>query len=201
MGWRQGSPPREEPSFGENPSDEELVARARANPAAFDAIFDRYWDALFRYGYYRLGSWEEAEDAAQSVLIAVAARLSGFSFRRGGSFRSWVFTLAHNETVDRLRHRARRRDLPFPEARPIVDARPTPEDEALAAAEHCALLDLLSRLPPEQRAVMELRAADLTTKEIAAVLGKKEENVRKLHERSLDRLRALAASTPGVRDG
>src|SRR5688572_10387667 len=48
----------------EGAGDAALVAGAQADPLAFDRLFDRYGSPVLNYCYYRLGTWEEAEDAA-----------------------------------------------------------------------------------------------------------------------------------------
>jgi RNA polymerase sigma-70 factor (ECF subfamily) len=178
----------------EDPSTEmALIARARIDPAAFDALFADYREGVLRYCFYRLGTWDDAEDAAQEVLIRVAANLDRFVAGRA-SFKTWVFAIAHNETIDVQRRRLRSRDVPLSEAAPWHDPAPSPEDAAMQASDQAYCRSLFSLLPDDQRAVVELRAADLTTSEIAAVLGKREEHVRKLQERALTRLRTAMAA-------
>lgn len=196
-GWRRQS------SLASDSGEARDLAAAASSPFAplsFDRIFDDYWEALFRYCYLRLGSWEDAEDAAQNVLVSVSRRLSGFTERSGsGGFRSWVFTIAHNETVDQHRKRGRRAESPLSDIRPAADPGPTPEDAAAASWEHRWLRDHLARLSPDQRAVLELRLADLTGREVAAVLGLSHDNVRKLQARAELKLRVLAAERGGGR--
>jgi len=164
-----------------------------------------YRERVLRYCYYRLGAWEDAEDAAQEVLIRVSGNFDRFAAGRE-SFTTWVFAIAHNETIDVHRKRQRSRDVPFPEFAPWHDPRPSPEAEAQRASDQAYCRSLFVLLPPDQRAVLELRAADLTTAEIAGVLDKREAHIRKLQERALDRLRTAMRATSeiavrGDRDG
>lgn len=173
-----------------SPTDEDLARRARSEPGGFDAIFDRYWDSLFRYAYYRVGDWQDAEDVAQSALIAASQQLNRFSPKPGtGGFRAWLFTIAHNASVDALERRRRSPHVPLSEE--MATHWPTPEQAAISAQTHDWLIGLLGQLPPDQRDVMALRLGELTTREIAEVLGKREDNVRKLTERARDRLDQL----------
>ena len=171
--------------------------RARVDLAAFDELVLRYRLPLLRYFAAKLGDWADAEDLAQEVLLELHRKLPEFAPRRDATFRSWLFAIAHHKKVDVERKRNVRRQVPFPEVPGWADPAPTPEDEALrndAAGELRRLLDLLT---PDQRAVMQLRAADLETKEIAAALRTSEANVRKHQERAIARLRAQTAIAVG----
>jgi RNA polymerase sigma-70 factor (ECF subfamily) len=100
--------------------DDVLVAAAqRGDARAFALLFDRYQDLVLRYCFYRLDGWDEAGDAAQQIFADAFAGLKRFRDKDGapaGSFRTWLFRIAHNEVADRHRRRARRSDLTLTEA-------------------------------------------------------------------------------------
>ena len=165
-----------------------LVLRAQESPHAFEPLYLRYRDAVINYCFYRLGNHGEAEDAASVIFIKAIRGLADFR-DRDGSFRTWLFRIAHNEVVDRLRHRARHPELPIDLFRERSGSERSPEDLAADADAHVRIRTLLSTLPPRERAVLELRAADLDTHQIAAVLGVTEHNVRSTQCRALARMR------------
>ncbi len=197
----RGEPVIEVPTLDRNSSDEYLVHRALSDTGAFDRLFDRYWDRIVRYCYYRLGSWIDAEDAAQRVVVKYTKGLAGFHFRGDpNAFQRWVFTLARNETIDSYRHEQRKREVALPERSSLIYPGPTPEEEAMLAATHGWLRELFALLPPAQREVMEYISADLTTPEIARLLDKREENIRQLISRARVGLSALMRES-GERNG
>ncbi|CAA9547393.1 MAG: RNA polymerase ECF-type sigma factor [uncultured Thermomicrobiales bacterium] len=170
------------------PPDDEAaqIALAREDRRAFAPLYARYAVPVYRYCYRRLGSHEAAEDAtAQTFALAIAA-LPRF---RGGPFRAWLFTIAHNVVVDA--HRRRRPALALDSVAEPTDAAPSPEDHALAAEETRSVQAVLARLPPDQRRVVELRLAGLTGPEIARVLGKRPGAVKSAQFRAYGRLRRL----------
>ncbi len=62
-------------------AEDALVARSCGDPQAFAPLYDRYFDAVYRYCYHRLGSWDAAEDAASlvftnEVIFLVGRRLT-----------------------------------------------------------------------------------------------------------------------------
>ena len=87
-------------------SDATLVAVAQRNLEAFTTLYERYADPVLNYCYHRLGTWAEAEDAAQQVFLHVYTALGRFRDREG-SFRSWLFTVAHHEVANRQRGQRR----------------------------------------------------------------------------------------------
>ena len=175
--------------------DAALVLAAQRDPRAFAPLYERYWDPVLRYCYYRLESWDAAADAAQQVLVDALGALPRFR-DRDSSFRGWLFRIAHNEVADRHRRRARHPAAALTAAAALPDPDPSPEAHAVAADEHRRLRALLARLPDEQRRVTELRLAGLTGREIADVLCLSHDAVRKTQSRAIARLRE--AMTTGV---
>jgi RNA polymerase sigma-70 factor (ECF subfamily) len=108
---------------------------------------------------------------------------------RGGTFRGWLFTIAHNTTVDAARRR--RPQTTLDAATEIVDGSPNPEDRAMAREAEETLSKLLAQLSPNQRSVVELRLAGLTGQEIATVLNISLSAAKALQFRAYSRLRNL----------
>jgi RNA polymerase sigma-70 factor (ECF subfamily) len=169
-----------------------LVLRAQQSPRAFEPLYLRYRDAVINYCFYRLGDHGEAEDAASAIFVKAIRGLSEFR-DRDGSFRTWLFRVAHNEVVDRQRQRARHPEVPIDLFRERPGSERSPEDLAADADAHVRIRTLFSALPPRERAVLELRAADLDTHQIAAVLGVTAHNVRSTQSRALARMRKSLA--------
>jgi DNA-directed RNA polymerase specialized sigma24 family protein len=82
-----------------NPSDEELVAAARAgDDSAIEAIYNRYAPGIFAFCVNTLGSPEQAEDALQLIFVSAFPGL-----RRGQqpiALRPWLYTIARNVCHD-----------------------------------------------------------------------------------------------------
>jgi RNA polymerase sigma-70 factor, ECF subfamily len=175
----------------EETSDEAIVARALHDRQAFGLLYDRYVDPVYRYCYGRLGSREEAEDATSLIF---ARALAALPTHRGGSFRSWLFAIAHNVVINA------RRDTPHHHQLAIVvelaDPGPRPEEMAEAAERRRSVSEALALLPEQQRRIVELRLAGLTGPEVAAALGRSHDSVRTTQRRALARLRTLLGITP-----
>jgi RNA polymerase sigma-70 factor (ECF subfamily) len=174
-------------------ADAELVAAALLDRAAFAPLYQQYVDPVFRYCLRRLGSRESAEDATSQVFTKVLAGLPGYRAERS-SFRSWLFAVSHNVLVDF--ERARRPQQELDGADLIADPDPGPEDAALATESRREVQLLLASVPPDQRRVLELRLAGLTTAEIAQALGMTPNAVRVSQFRAMTRLRLVMGLAP-----
>jgi RNA polymerase sigma factor (sigma-70 family) len=174
-----------------------VIARAQRDPAAFAPLYETYFAAVYRYCHARLGDGQAAEDAASQIFTNALAALPRFrAGDRPGAFRSWLFTIAHNVVVNQHRSRGRRQVGNLTDAADVVDAAPSPEDEAVAAEARQTIQTVLGHLTEEQRQVVELRLAGLNDAEIARVVGRKHGAVRATQYRALLKLRTLLAPGP-----
>jgi RNA polymerase sigma-70 factor, ECF subfamily len=167
-------------------TDAVLVAHTHRDRDSFAALYDYYFDPIYRYCFVRLGSAERAEDAAHQVFVRALEAVD--RYQEAGRMRSWLFTIAHNVVVTELT--ARSPGVAAAELERVVDPAAGPETDALAAVEQQALRAALTHLPADQRHAIELRLAGLTGREIARELGRSHEAVKMLQQRALAHLRA-----------
>ncbi len=173
--------------------DEELVVWAQADSAAFIELYRRYADAIYRYCSRRSGSREIAEDWTAQVFLKALAHLPAY---RSGSFRAWLFRIAHNVVTDG--YRTRREHAPLDQANEIQAVERGPESLALLDETRRELQAALASLPAEQRDVTELRLAGLSAAEIAETLGRSIPSVKSAQYRAFAKLRrTLADHNPG----
>ena len=169
-------------------ADAALVERARHDPEAFAVLYDAFALPVYGYCLARLGHREAAEDATSLVFAKALAALPAF---RGGTFRGWLFTIAHHTVVDGLR--ARCREAPLDLAVEPVDPDDGPEEAFVEAEAGREARLLLRALTPSQRQVVELWLAGLSDDEIAAVTGRSTAATRMHRWRAAERLRDAAA--------
>lgn len=190
LAFRTHPPERTEAGMSAEASDEQLIASG--DSTVFAQLYDRYVDGVYTYCRLRLPSDAEAEDATAAVFEKAFA---AYPPAPTGSFRGWLFTIAHNVVVSSYRTRGRRGvHQSIDESLELVDPGLTPEEAVVRDDERRTLTQALVHLPETQRQVVELRLAGLTGAEIAETLKKSESAVRQLQFRAMQRLRELLSS-------
>lgn len=177
-------------------SDEALVMIARHDRQAFGRLYDRYLSPVYRYCYGRLGNREEAEDATSLIF---ARALAALPTHRGGSFRSWLFAIAHNVVLNTRRDTGR--TYPLDLAANMAGSTQLLDELAEHGERRHAVQRALEQMPEEQRWVLELRLAGLTGPEIAATLGRSHVAVRTIQCRALAYLRILLGVSSAAEEG
>ena len=168
--------------------EDELVERARLDISAFADIYVRHRDDVFRYLRSRCAEPDDALELTavtfERALVAIARYRT-----RGAGLRAWLIRIARNAAIDHERRRSHdvRRDE---DAGAEPRAAPSPEDVAVALDERRRIRWLVMALPDPQRDAIAMRfGADMTAREIGAVIGKSEEATQKLISRGLTQLR------------
>jgi RNA polymerase sigma factor (sigma-70 family) len=166
---------------------EEVLAGARGGEEwALRAIYEELSPLVG--SYLRSQGVAHPDEAAGDVFLQMVRDLSGFEGDEQG-FRAWVLTLAHRRLLEEGIHRPRRISVALiREAGADAGAAPTEDqDEEGEPPERVA--GLMAGLSLDQRSVVLLRAnGDLSTEQVAAVIGKSPRGVRRLERRALSRL-------------
>ena len=152
--------------MGRLQSDERLVRRAKkGDQRAFEAIFERYHQDLYRFCLMLVGSPQDAEDALQSTMVKLLRALPGE--RRKIRLRPWIYRIARNESIDTIR---RRRETTAVEPDDVAGG-PELADTVDARARLGRLIEDLGELPERQRAALVMRELeDLEFAEIGSAL-------------------------------
>ncbi len=152
-----------------------------------EALLDELRPVAFAIAYRMLGSVSEAEDVVQEALLRVHQALD--EGEELDSPHAFVATVTTRLAINELRSARARRERYFGEWLPepiITDGEDDPARHAETADSlSLAMLVLLESLSPEQRAVLLLHDVfDYGYPEIAAIVGKSEENARQLGSRA-----------------
>jgi len=172
--------------------DHALVDAARVDPARFEALYRKYLAQVYSYAYYELGDHHDAEDATERTFVAALTNLGRFEERArpadghgASTFRVWLFRIARNVVADRHRARSRRPETQL-EAAEVLTVDPDLAGGVARREEARDAWQAVARLPGDRRRAVVLRFVDeMTTAEIAGVLGRSEGAVRVLIHRAL----------------
>jgi RNA polymerase sigma-70 factor (ECF subfamily) len=137
--------------------------------AAFSELFD-YFGPRIKALMLKAGADHAlAEDLVQDVMMTVWRKVELYVPERG-SVGSWVFTIARNARIDRLRRGSSRpyEDIDDLE---LMSADRSAEEETFASQQAARVADAMADLPGEQRRIVELAYVhDLPQSRIAAEL-------------------------------
>ena len=177
-------------------SDDELISLYRSgNEQAFKTLVERYLKQIYSFTYRMTGTAGDAEDATQETFVKVWQKIS--RYKMTNTFKSWVFAIARNTAIDRLRKKKVSVFSDFEDAtgkNTFVENLTDPEmlpAKLIEKAEQKGLLDKgLLGLSPEDREILTLHyGEDLTFEAIGKIVQKPLNTVKSRHRRALARLR------------
>jgi RNA polymerase sigma-70 factor, ECF subfamily len=176
-------------------SDEALVQALPDQLDALDTLYERYGRLAFGVALRMVGDRETAEDVVQEAFLALwrAAR----TYQPGrASLRTWLLTIVHHRSIDRLRGRAP--VAPLPEELGPDTSAPDPWTLTAQRLDRAEIQGALGTLPAEQRQAIELAYfAGLTQAQIAAALALPLGTVKGRLRLGLGRLRTLLRDRVG----
>jgi RNA polymerase sigma-70 factor (ECF subfamily) len=187
-----------------------LVRRARdGDEAAFQQLLERHQARVFHHARRLMGNDQDAEEVLQDTFLQVFRHLDRFEER--SRFSTWVYRIATNEALMRLRKAHRKREV-FLEDLPQHAGEGSDQRirdfarSALEDAEASELIEILQRLlgelPEEYRVVFTLRDVEgLSNAEVAEVLEISVPAVKSRLHRSRIFLRDRLAAIYGDRQG
>jgi len=182
-------------------SDAVAVERTLAGEReAYRVLVERHSAYVYRLAYRMTGKREDAEEVVQEAFLRAYQKLAQFA--GNANFGTWVYRIAANYCIDRLRQRKgedSRREHPQraaegePETDPlseIKDAAPSPERLAGSAQLAAKMKQALDTLTPAERTAIVMRHWDgCGIEEIAAVLKSNSSAAKNTVFRAVQKLR------------
>lgn len=180
---------------------EGLVREAQQGDAeAFGKLYELFVDRVYRYVLLRVGNATEAEDLTQEVFLKAMQGLGAFQWR-GRPFAAWLFRIAHNQVVDRLRRRQTGGGQVSLDDVLFLPSHDNVEAATLLALDQERLRDALERLTELQRQVVLHRfVGGLSLVETAAAMEKTENAIKALQHAALLSLRRLLLPEQRAKD-
>jgi len=152
---------------------------------SFEQILRERETEILRTAFRILGNWADAEDVAQESFLRLHRH--GIDFVNDAALRSWLYRVAVNLCLDRVRM-----SKPFEELPELESASASVEAVIVLDERKRAMMTALGKLALRERAAIVLREIEgLSTAEVAAVLGSSEVTVRSQVAKAIRKLRGL----------
>ncbi len=189
----------------ENLSDQQLVENYfKGDEKSLEILIGRYLKPIYNFTYRYVGNAQEAEDITQEVFVRTWRNLKKFDKER--SFKTWIFSIAKNASIDFLK---KKRAVSFAEfenergenilAETISDSSPLPNELLERKDLMGTLAKAIGKLLPKYRKTLLLRHNDnLTFREISETTGEPLNTVKSRYRRGLMMLKKLLSQGASI---
>ena len=156
---------------------------------AFDELMTRHERQIYRLCFRFVKNPEDAMDLTQEVFIKAFEKLT--AFRRDARFKTWLYRVAVNHCLNHVKKNSRE----FVEVNESIGSvGPSSHNRLLERERRDIVRQLMRNLPPEQKAILELRMNDnLSYEEIAGILGRSVSTIKSSVFFALTKLKKMVA--------
>ncbi|NOR19020.1 MAG: sigma-70 family RNA polymerase sigma factor [Xanthomonadales bacterium] len=170
----------------QKPTDEQLMQQyANGNAKAFDQLYARHRNALYRYFNRQVNNASTANDLYQGAWEKIIK--SRTKYKKTAPFTAWMYRIAHNHLVDYFRRLKPDDSL---QTDILADQQPGPAQGAIDGEQKEQLMAEICALPAEQRNTLLLKLeSGLKMEEIASVTGVSRETVKSRLRYAVDKLK------------
>lgn len=181
----------------EGEGDQWLLFRAQHEDSdAFGELYDRHFDRIYRYIYFRVNDRKLAEDITCETFLRALKRLDRVAVDQNHDVGSWLLKLARNLVQEHLKPKNDRSDTETEgEAAAGDPAAPSGTDIDFSSLTSQELLAAMEQLPDDERDVLTLRYLQgLSKEETAEVMGLTTGRITALQHRGIRRLADIVAA-------
>jgi len=170
-------------------NEQAVVEAAKKNPERFGALYDKYYEQIFRFIFQRLDDKEQAFDVTQQTFLKALNSLHKYEYR-GVPFASWLYRIASSEVNNLFRAEKAQRTINIDSVNVyhIIEE----IQESKIDKYHDKIVDIISGLPEDELQLIEMRFFEKRAfKEIAGILDMTENNAKVKTYRILDKLKKM----------
>jgi len=165
------------------------IQAAQSNPAAFQPLYARYYESIYRFIHRRTNQDVLAAEICSDTFLKAMQKLPGYKYQ-GVPFSAWLFRIASNEVAQYFRANAKNRTVSTEEytLKDVVEEVAEEDNEQLRQL----LLNSLDDLRENDLQIIEMRFFEQRPfKEIAQILEISESNAKVRTYRVIDRLKKI----------
>lgn len=158
---------------------------------ALTALYNHYFERIYRFIFYRVSHKETAEDLTEDVFVKLFAKLK--DLEQTGAFEGWLFQIARNLVIDY--YRSKKQTIAIEDVENTLEYETNIVDVVNLQTEQIVFIKLLKELAPEQQQVIKLKfLEELDNSVIAQMLNKTEGAIRVIQHRAIAKLKELIDS-------
>lgn len=151
--------------------ERKLVEEAQRDPRNFAALYDKYFDQIYRYVYRRVNDKDTVEDLVSQTFYDALAHLKDFEWR-GYPFSAWLYKIAHNNVLKWYREKGKMQTTELEEGADMADRSIDYVGDLKKDELRDEMADVLERLEPEEREIIRLKFyEEVSNVEIAEIMG------------------------------
>ncbi|WP_190277265.1 RNA polymerase sigma factor [Taibaiella lutea] len=159
---------------------------AKGDERAFNELYHKFKDDIYKLSFYYLQNKEDAEDVLQEIFVTVYKRAS--TFKSNSSFSTWLYRIAVNKCLDKLKYlKARKRLALFTH---FFHPAGTSDNAPYSDEDLNLLHNTIDKLLPQQKTALILtQIQELSINETAAIMNLSSKAVESLTQRAKANLR------------
>ena len=165
------------------------VKRAKEDPRAFEPLYKKYYEQIFRYVYQRMDDKELAGDITSQVFLKALNNLHRYEFR-GVPFASWLYRIAKSELYQSFRDKKAQRTVNVESMHVVEMIEEWEEDHS--DQNRKILLKVIGQLKEEEVQLIEMRYFEKRSfREIGEILEITENNAKVKSHRVVQKMKRL----------
>lgn len=171
--------------------DQKLIRKIKkGDRASADTLVRKYYDEIHNFIRKQTSNNETALDLTQEIFISLLKTIARYDPKKGAAFRTWLYKIATNKTIDYFRSRAARitETIDLDDVEPVSEADFTKEIENEDFAQR--VLGYVNRFPPDTQKIFRLHIfGSYTFSEIAEDMQMAEGSIKSKYYRLINKLR------------
>jgi RNA polymerase sigma-70 factor (ECF subfamily) len=169
-----------------------IVEKAKGGDGeAFGVLYDRYFDLVYRFVYFRVNDRALAEDFTSETFLRALRRIGTITYQ-GRDIGAWFVTIARNIVLDHVKSARNRLEITTADTIEGDERAESTEAAVLEVLTAERLMQAVRQLGDEQRDCVMLRFVQgLSVAETAQVMGKNDGAIKALQHRAVRKLADL----------
>ena len=171
-----------------NSLEDSWIKAAQKDLRAFEKLYDKHYESIFRYVYQRMDSKEDAADVTSQVFVKAMTNIKKYKFM-GFKFSSWLYRIAKSETYQFLKNQSK---SPTLNVQTEYLQHLAEEVDTPVSVGNNELIEIINKLTDAEIELIEMRYFEQRSfKEIAEILDMTENNAKVKTHRVIKKMQRL----------